>query len=238
VVDAVDDEASLLRVAYYMGSKSRMDHFFGMLSPKRLEALILRVEDEPDALLPALLSLLIHASYGLKRELGDILAGQDESVLTGYVRATQRQDLWPDILSAVAAMSTPLQAKVVNLEIMSLPDVLESMVRAADEHGLWGALLPLVEMMNGDKRAVLAEIVAGRGIATLRAASDAALMGEHWEALLDLGASMPPAKQDELMAIVRSFGDVDPDLRVRVVRLAAHRGYGERFDVGGATQAR
>ena len=42
VVEAIEDEAALLRVAFYMGSKNRMDHFFGMLPPKRLEALILR----------------------------------------------------------------------------------------------------------------------------------------------------------------------------------------------------
>ena len=234
VVEAIEDEAALLRVAFYMGSKNRMDHFFGMLPPKRLEALILRVEDEPDELLPALLSLLIHVSYSLKRQLGDIAAAQDESVLTGYVRATQRQDLWADILPVVGAMSEPCRRKVVNLPILGEPEVQERIVRAADDHGLWVVVLPLVELMNGTTRATMAGIMAARDHATLRGAGDAALMGEQWDALLDLAALMPQAKQDELVAIVRAFGEVDPDLLSRVAAGARQRGFGARFEAAGA----
>ena len=235
VVEAMDDETDLLRVAFYMGAKNRMDHFFRMLPPKRLEALILRVEDDPDELLPALLSLLIHVSYGLKRELGNIAAAQDESVLTGYVRATQRLDLWPDILPVVAAMSEPFRGKVVNLPILSEPTVQESVVGAADDHGLWGVLLLLVELMNDATRAALAGIVAGRDDATLQGAGEAALMGEHWDGLLDLVALMPQRKQDELVAIVCAFGEVDPDLLRRVAAGAGQRGFGARFEAAGVT---
>jgi hypothetical protein len=235
VVDGMEDEAVLLRVAFYMGAKNRMDHFFRMLPPKRLEALIVRVEDEPDELLPALLSLLIHVSYGLKRDLGDIAAAQDESVLTGYVRATQRLDLWPDMLPVVAAMSEPSRAKVVNLPILSERAVQERVVGAADDHGLWGVVLPLVEMMNAGTRAALAEIVAARDRATLEGAGEAALMGEHWDSLLDLAALMPQAKQDELVLIVSAFGQVDPDLLRRVAAGAARRGFGARFAAAGVT---
>ncbi len=201
VVEAMDDETDLLRVAFYMGAKNRMDHFFRLLPPKRLEALILRVEDEPDELLPALLSLLIHVSYGLKRELGNIAAAQDESVLTGYVRATQRLDLWPDILPVVAAMSEPFRGKVVNLPILSEPTVQESVVGAADDHGLWGVLLLLVELMNDATRAALAGIVAGRNDATLQGAGEAALDGRA------LGQSARPGGADAAAQAGRARGD-------------------------------
>jgi hypothetical protein len=235
VVEAIEDEAALLRVAFYMGSKNRMDHFFGMLPSKRLEALIVRVEDEPDELLPALLSLLIHVSYGLKRELGDIAAAQDESVLTGYVRATQRQDLWSDILPVVAAMSEPSRRKVVNLPILKEPAVQERVVAAADHHTLWGVVLPLVELMTPDTRAVVAGIVAAKDHATLEGAGEAALMGEQWDSLLDLAALMPQTKQDELAVIVSAFGEVDPDLLKRVAAAAGQRGFGARFEAAGVT---
>ncbi len=233
VVEAIEDETALLRIAFYMGSKNRMDHFFRMLPPKRLEALIVRVEDEPDELLPALLSLLIHVSYGLKRELGDIAAAQDESVLSGYVGATQRQDLWPDILPVVAAMSEPCRHKVVNLPVLREPAVQERIVGAADDHDLWGVVLPLVEMMNTTTRTVVADIVATKGHGTLEGAAEAALMAEQWDSLLDLAALMPPAKQDELVTIVCAFGKVDPDLVRRVAAAAARRGFGARFEAAG-----
>jgi hypothetical protein len=229
IVQAIEDEGTLLRVAYYMGSKNRMDHFFRMLPVRRLEALILRVEEESDELLPALLSLLIHVSYGLKRQLGDIAAAQDETVLAGYVRTTQQRDLWPDILPAVAAMSEPARRKVVNLALVKEPSVQESIARAADEQGLWGTVLSLVELMDVDGRAATSRTIAARGPDTLAGTADAALLGEHWNALLDLTAMMPAAKQDELVTIARRLGEVDPDLLARIARGAEQRGFGQRF---------
>ena len=62
VVDAIDDEATILWVAFYMGSKNRMDHLFQTLPPERLERLIVRVEQQREELLPAFLSVLTHVS--------------------------------------------------------------------------------------------------------------------------------------------------------------------------------
>jgi hypothetical protein len=84
-------------------------------------------------------------------------------------------------------------------------------------------------MMNVASRSTLAAIMAAKDHATLQGAADAALMGEQWDTLLDLAALMPAAKQDELAASVRTFGEVDPDLLHRVARGAAQRGFGDRF---------
>jgi hypothetical protein len=58
-------------------------------------------------------------------------------------------------------------------------------------------------------------------------------MGEQWDSLLDLVALMPQPRQDELVAIVRAFGEVDPDLLSRVAAAAGQRGFGGRFEVAG-----
>jgi hypothetical protein len=130
-------------------------------------------------------------------------------------------------------MSAPCRHKVVNLPILGEPDVQASIVGAADDHRLWGVLLPLVEMMNATTRAMLASIIAAQDRTTLQGAGDAALMGEQWDSLLDLAALMPQTKQDELAAIVRSFGEVDPDLLRRVAHGANQRGFGARFEATG-----
>ena len=222
-VDATPDEGALLRVAFYMGSKNRLDHVFRMLPPERMERTIVRVQEEPAELLPAFLSLLIHVTYGLKRELGDLAAEQDESVLVGYIRATQEQELWPDMLPVVAAMSEPARRRVVNLPILRDPQVQESIVETADERRLWGFVLPMIELMDDANRAAVAAILARKDRSALEAAADAALMGEHWEALLDLVRRMPEAKQQEFEAIVRGYAGVDPDLVGRVIPLRASR---------------
>jgi hypothetical protein len=217
VVDATEDEGALLRVAFYMGSKNRLDHVFRMLSRARMQRTILRVQEESAELLPAFLSLLIHVTYGLKRELGDLAASQDTSVLDGYIRATQEQQLWADVLPVVAAMSEPARRRVVNLPILRDPQVQESIVETADDRRLWGLVLPMVELMDDANRGAVAAILARKDASALEVAADAALMGEHWQALLDLVGRMPAAKQDEFAAIVRRYGDVDPDLVTRVL---------------------
>jgi hypothetical protein len=199
--------------------------------------MILRVEAEAAELLPAFLSLLIHVSYGLKRELGDLAAAQDEAVLTGYVRAAHEQGLWIDVLPVVAAMSEASRHRVVNLPILREPDVQESIVRTADEQRLWGLVLPLVELMDDGNREAVATILACKTRGALESAADAALMGERWEPLLDLVRRMPAARQEEFAAIVQGFGAVDPELVSRIASRAEALGFGERFDVAGAGAA-
>jgi hypothetical protein len=230
VEEAIEDEGALLRVAFYMGSKNRVDHLFGLLPRERLEKLILRVEEQSEELLPAFLALLIHVSYTLKRELGDLAAAQGDAVLSGYIRAAHGQGLWPDMLPVVTAMSEPARHKVVNLPILSEPAVQESILHAADEHGLWGIVLAFVQLMEDDaNREAVAGILAGMPRETLERAADAALMGERWEALLDLVRRMPEAKQDEFARIVWTLGDVDQDLLRRIAQRAEAHGLGERF---------
>jgi hypothetical protein len=224
VVDALEDEGDLLRVSFFMGSKTRLDHLFGLLEPERLERLMVRVAEERDELLPAFMSLLVHVGYGLKRRLGDLAAAQDEEVLGSYVRGAHDLGLWPDVLPVVAAMSEPARRTVVNLAILREPDVQSSIIAAADTYGLWGIVLPMVEMMDDANREAVAGIVAGCPRETIEHAAHAALMGEHWEPLLDLVRRMPPAKQAEFSAAVEAFGAVDPDLVQRVAGRARECG--------------
>jgi hypothetical protein len=230
VVAAIEDEAAILRVAFYMGSKNRMDHLFQTLPPERIERMIVRVEEERDELLPAFLSVLIHVSYARKRELGDIIAAQDPSILSGYIRATHEQRLWRDVLPVVASMSAAAKRKLVNLPILSEHSVQEGIIHAADDHEDWGLLLPLIAGMDDSNREAVAEIVAAMNDETLGRACDAALMGEHWETLLDLVRRMPEAKHAELGAIVGALlAPVDPELLERIARRAQEVGVGQDF---------
>jgi hypothetical protein len=211
VVDAIDDEAAILRVAFYMGSKNRMDHLFATLPRERMERLILRVEEQRDELLPAFLSVLIHVSYALRRQLGDIVAAQDDSVLEGYVRAAHEQGLWADVLPVVAGMSAEATPTLVNLAILRDRAVQASILAAADDHAMWGLVLPLVAMMDDSNREAVASIVASMSRDTLQRACDAALMGEDDAHLTDRlqsshiaddlvagGHAEPPARDDAL----------------------------------------
>lgn len=226
----VDDEATL-RIAFFMDSRNRIDHIARMMPPQRLRSIVLRARDESKDLWPEVLAFVIHASYGLKREMAEFLAEQDDALLTGLVRATQARDLWVDVLPVVALMSEASQRKIVNLPVLKDPAVQESIVRAADERDLWGTVLPMVAMMQGEMRAAVAQILAAqvRTRDTLARAADGALLGEHWEPLLDIVSRMPRVEQEEFVEIVRALGEVDPDLLQRIARRAEDYGFGEPF---------
>jgi hypothetical protein len=224
VVEAIEDEGELMRIAFYMGSKNRVDHLFRLLGPDRLQRLLGRVEEQSEQLLSPFLSLLIHVSYRLKRELGDLAAAREQGSLEGLIRAVHDQGLWGDALPVVAAMSPEARHKVVNLPALADPAVQASIIEAADGQQLWGIVLPMVELMDDPGRDAVAQIVAAKGAQTLEVAADAALMGEHWELLLDLVRRMPAAKQEELGVIVRRLGEVDPGLMERLERRAAAHG--------------
>jgi hypothetical protein len=221
VLDGIEDEAAILRVAFYMGSKNRIDHLLQTLPRERLERLIIRVEQEGELLLPEFLSVLIHVSYAIKRRLSDLMADQHPSVLDGYVRSTQALGLWGDVLPVVAGMSESAQHRVVNLPILSEREVQDSIVATADGDGLWGLLLPMVKLMDDRNRDAVAAIIAARDGSALERASDAALMGEHWTTLFDLATRMPEHKRVELAGIIgRLLRDSDRELLDRLAREA------------------
>jgi hypothetical protein len=230
VIDAIPDEEALLRVSFFMGSKNRLDHVIRMLSPQRMNALVRLVADESRDLLAPFLSLVVHASFGLKRELGDLVAEQDEAVIDRYVRAAHEQDMWPDVLPAVAAMSPTAREKVVNLPVLREPEVQERILHAADEHGLWGIVLPMVHIMDDANREAVASLLATMPAATFERAANAALMGEHWEPLLDLIRRGQAGTQERFAHTVRRLGEVDPDLFARLARRARELGMAAALD--------
>jgi hypothetical protein len=235
VIESIDDEAAILRIAFYMGSKNRMDHLFRTLPHERIERMVVRVQEEGEALLPAFLSVLIHVSYALKRDLGEIISAQGEDVLTGYIRATQDGGLWQDVLPVVATMSPEAQRRVVNLPILAAREVQEAIVTAADEHLQFGILLELARTMGERTRDALAEILARRGTEALKRAIEAALLGEHWCTLLDLARRMPPDSRSELArAIADMLAPHDPELLQRVSGTAQRLGLNDLDSAAGA----
>ena len=78
-------------------------------------------------------------------------------------------------------------------------------------------------------RAAVANIDAYLTAAALYGAADAALLGEHWEVLLDIARRIPAPRQREWARIVGRYGEVDPQLLERLQRRAAQLGFGDSF---------
>lgn len=225
VLDAVTDEADLLRIAFYVDSRNRLDHLIRMLPQERRRKAVLLVLDEKLDLLDEILSLITSVGYSLKRELGDLAATQDIAVIARIIHRVQQRGLWGDLLPVVASLSEQNLRKVANLPILrGDPQVLDSLLQAADEHELWRSILPLVEMLDDATRNAFALAATHITPAAIKRAAHAVLVGELWEPMLDLVRRMPFSKQCEFAEVLNGFRGVDPDLDQRIVARACANG--------------
>jgi hypothetical protein len=227
VVGALDD-ATLLGAAYYLESRTHLDHIIAMLPETRLRR-ILALSGGSRTHAISILAILTEGSHTLRRHLGDLMAEEPDTVLLSLMRAAHEEGLWAELLPVLHSLSPEALCEVVNLPILEEPAVLESIGDAADAHDLWAIVLPLIEMMSEGIRSAVAHSMTRHPREALARMVQAALVGEHWEPLLDVVSRMPVAKQDEFVAILEGLGAVDPELRDRIAGRAAAYGFGERF---------
>ena len=221
VESAIGDEEALLRAAFFVQSKNRLDHLVRLMPRERVRRAILLAVDESRDLMPEVASLIVQVSYSLKQELGDLATEQSDAVLERIVRFADAEDLWDEMLPVIADLSVEVQRRFLNLRLLAEePHFITSALRATDEHDLWGIALSFVHLMEDRIRTLVAQAAATQPRAAMERAANAALMGEYWDALLDMVARMPTAKQRELGEIIAGYGEVDPDLVLRVRRQA------------------
>ncbi|MGQ0701070.1 MAG: hypothetical protein ACT4PZ_22860 [Panacagrimonas sp.] len=225
VLDAIPDEAALLKIAFFMDSKNRLDHVVRLMPPERRARTLLLALDDTTSLLDEILLLIIHVNYALKRELGDLAAAQDEAVLERIVMTVEQQQLWSDLLPVVASLSEDSQRKVVNLPMLRRdPAMLEHILHAADTHDLWRITLPLLLFLDEPSRAVWAQVGALLPRDALERATQATLVGELWLPMIDLVRRMPREQQEIFADILREYGKVDSELYARVAHCARRNG--------------
>ncbi len=231
VLEHIENDEMLLRISFFVESPNRLDHVVRLMPQERLRQAILLAVDESRDLLTEVMSLIIHVSYALKRELGDLAAAQDESVLDRVVESANTQQLWTDLLPAISVLSQAAQHKVVNLPILREdPTVLANILQAAHHGALWGDVLPLIRYMDEPMRVAVGALAAGLSTDALAGATGAALLGEQWEALLDIVRRLPAHRRRAWAEIVKTYGEVDPQLLERIARRAGELGFGAAFE--------
>lgn len=231
VLAKTGDDVQLVRVAFYVESRNRLTHIVRLLPEQRLRRIILLCVEPDCPVMIELIALVVNVSYALQRQLGDLAAAQDEAVLEHIIETTQTQGLWADLLPVIGVLSPASQRKVVNLPALRRDRaVFRSILQVAHEHDLWTAVLPLAQMMDDAMRDALSEHINNMPAAAIRQTLTAALLGEHWQLLLDLAQRLPESKQREVAELVVPLGSVDPALLERIVTAVSDLGYRHVFD--------
>jgi hypothetical protein len=141
----VIDDASLLRISYFVEEKDQLDHVVGLLAIRRVRGAI-RAATDAD-LWPQALDLLTRVSPERAGALADLAAQEDDHVLTGMVDCAQRDGLWDVVLPVTQNMSEEGRRRFAALPALHERAVLEAVVDAAVESDLWDDLSPLARLL-------------------------------------------------------------------------------------------
>ena len=148
-VDAVGDEA-LLRTAFVLEERDRLDAIVAGLSHERLVA-VLRLAHVKD-LWPEALSLVEHLTEARRLAVAEAALAAGDDVLDGLLRAAHREDLWEAVLPLAGIVDDDGRRRIAATPALRSAPVLRSALRAGMRDGLWRDLVPLVPFLPAKAR--------------------------------------------------------------------------------------
>jgi hypothetical protein len=216
-IGALDDE-TMLRTAFVLEHKDRLDHAIGLLPPERLPGIIdtaARLELWSEAF-----DLLAHVSDERLGPIAEVVADLPEDTVAALVGAVSADGLWETLLPVVRLMADDARVRVAAMPAFHENEVLADILRAAtaeDADGLWVELVPLVEALPIDAHTRMAGLVAELDPRALHV-----ILAEATEA------------PDTTETLLRLVGRMDPEGRTAVVDAidAADRELGETLLAG------
>jgi hypothetical protein len=183
------DEA-LVRTAFVLEHKDRLDHAIGLLPPDRLPG-VLRYAAAHD-LWPEALDLLDQLSDERRGPIADIVAADAVDILDSLVAAVHEAELWGVMLPLVGTMQPISRERLAQVAAFHDPDVLVGIVvAAAGRPGLWADLVPLLAVLPPGVEAHLPQIIADLDPALIdQVVAEAAQAPETLLPLIDIASQI------------------------------------------------
>jgi hypothetical protein len=142
----------------------------------------------------------------------DLVAAQDEEVVTGLIDSVGELDLWASLLPVVRTMSEQSRIRMARMTCFHDVAVIRDVVTASADGGLWVDLVPLLRALPAEVVAMLPVVVTELDLATLER-----MLGQAVEAA------------ESLVPMLDIVGDMDEVGRARVIEVidGADRTLGE-----------
>jgi hypothetical protein len=211
ILQDVASEEALLHIGFFVEGKHMLSDIMRLLTKERLDKLIGYLQAH-EQLWPEALALMLHLEDELKRELGDIAADLDPSVLDNLVKTVHRLNLWQEALPLFACMSPATQFKLINTPTLSEDGVLNSVLVNTDKFSLWSTLLPLIEYMTLTQRQLLARLLMKQGESFQQRLLTAVGHNQLWRPVFDLLALMPALDQQQMAVQFKQLLIEKPEL--------------------------
>ena len=154
---ALTDE-TMLRTAFVLEHKDRLDHAIGVLPPERLPGVI-RTASELDLWSEAL-DLLQHVSDERKGPIAEVIAELPAELVSDLVGAVTTNELWSNLLPVVRVMRPESRLDIAAMPAFHTPAVLADILDSATADGLWLDLVPLVDALPPEVLTSVADAVA------------------------------------------------------------------------------
>jgi hypothetical protein len=215
------DDAGLLRIAFVMEGKDRLDHVVGLLPEQRLAG-VMRAADRA-GLWPEALDLLDHLSPERKGALAEIATA--EGLLESLAQTANAEGLWDIVLPVIPLMTEPSRLSLARLRIVEDPRALAAILDTAGRYDLWAALLPVVEHLPAASRDTVASLAAGFDPSVLERIVAIVRDRDMWSILLPL-VTLNAALQDRLVPVASRLGAND---RARAAAVAREVGVAGRL---------
>ncbi|HWC86841.1 MAG TPA: hypothetical protein VG388_09900, partial [Solirubrobacteraceae bacterium] len=215
------DDPGLLRIAFVMEGKDRLDHVVSLLPEQRLAG-VMRAADRA-GLWPEALDLLDHLGDERKGALAEIAAA--EGLLDSLAETANAEGLWDVVLPVIPLMTEATRLSLARLRVVEDREALSAILATAAAFDLWAALLPVVERLPSASREMVASIAAGLDQGVLERI--VATVGDHdmWSILLPLVA-LDAGLQNRLVPVASRLGGRD---RARAAAAARELGLLDRL---------
>ncbi len=195
---ALSDEA-MLRTAFVLEHKDKLDHALGLLPPERLPGILANASELE--LWPEALDLLEHLSDVRRGPVANVVADQGPEVIEGLVAAVSAAGIWESLLPVVGVMSEAHRLRLAAVPVFHQPEVLGEIIPAAAAAAQWSDLLPLIDALPDEARRVAADLVAGMDEEVVAGLVAAVNDGGLWPRLLPVVRSMSEQSRTDLAAM-------------------------------------
>lgn len=228
---ALSDEA-MLRTAFVLEHKDRLDHALGLLPPERLPGIISAASQL--SLWPEALDLLEHLSDVRRGPVADVVAEQSPEAIESLVAAVSAAGIWENLLPVVGVMSEAHRFQLAAVPAFHQPQVLGEILAAAADSGLWVDLVPLLRALPDATFALVPRLLVELPDEALAAiVTEAVESVELLEPFTDLLSRMDEENVEHVVALIDSdhatLGKVlvdavtdRPEIRAVLEQLPAH----------------
>jgi hypothetical protein len=153
-----------------------LSHFVGYLPPEVVVEILAAIDD--DAALVRIAGYVENV-----RVLDPVVALLPEARLVALVRATERDDLWPEALHLFGQLSAAQITRIATL-LVHVDGILDAALKAFGRHDLWQGGLQLLDALDPEEMELIVDALDAVDDDTIELAVAAAEAHDVWEPLV------------------------------------------------------